>query len=151
MTTTIESPSLAVLAAARTTLPSFLADPQDLNHSGGNVSMCIIDGNGEVHGAMFGQAKLKSRDTYQVAWRKANQVWLSGYPTGRYEELVYSKEVDINASGLMHPELLGWEGGWPVIVNGIEIAVAVSGMRGESDSALVFASIKAVGGVVKSF
>jgi hypothetical protein len=71
-------------------LPAFLANPVDKGISGGNVSMCIADKNGQVCSAVWGDDKIKQRNTFQTAWRKASQVWITGIATDKYEELVYT-------------------------------------------------------------
>ena len=69
--------------------------------------------------------------------------------TGAFEEMVYSHRIDDAKFGIMKPEFIGWEGGWPaVIADGFRIAVAVSGMRGEKDTALVIEVVTAAGGTI---
>jgi uncharacterized protein GlcG (DUF336 family) len=138
-----------IIQAARELLPKYLADPADRQISDGNVSICIVDENGQVYGAMWGDNKIKHRDTFQTAWRKASQVWITGIATGKFEELVYTNRIDWSQYGIMKPELIGWEGGWPVTLTGeIRLAVAVSGMRGENDTKLAKEAVATVGGTV---
>jgi glc operon protein GlcG len=111
--------------------------------------MCIVNENGQVYGAMWGDDKIKQRNTFQTAWRKASQVWITGVETGKFEELVYTNQIDWSQYGIMKPDLIGWEGGWPVTLTGeIRLAIAVSGMRGEKDTELVAEAVAAVGGAV---
>ncbi|NOU35432.1 MAG: hypothetical protein HOO88_01455 [Kiritimatiellaceae bacterium] len=137
-----------ILQEAGKRLPVFLEDPADRG-SEGNVSMCIIDENGHVYGTMWGENKVKRRGSFQVAWRKASQVWMTGIATGKYEELVYSKQIDPSKYGIMHPDFIGWEGGLPVMLaDGTRLSAGVSGMRGQSDLNLIIQSVTAVGGKV---
>jgi uncharacterized protein GlcG (DUF336 family) len=139
-----------IIEEADKLLPAYLAEPEDRRISDGNVSLCIVDPNGRVYGKMWGDDKAKRRNTYQTAWRKASQVWLTGVATGKFEELVYTRKTDPYKFGIMHPDLIGWEGGWPVSIGGgIHLAVAVSGMRGEKDTDLVLKTIAASGGAIE--
>ncbi|MDO9542402.1 MAG: heme-binding protein [Kiritimatiellia bacterium] len=136
-----------IVQTAHKLLPMYLADPADRRINNGNVSICIIDKNGQVYGAMWGNDKVTLRYIFQTAWRKASQVWITGIATGKYEELVYTNKIDWAKYGIMKPDLIGWEGGWPVtLAGGIHLAVAVSGMRGEKDTDLVVKAVTAVGG-----
>jgi glc operon protein GlcG len=138
-----------ILQTARELLPTYLANPADRGISDGNVSMCIVDEKGQVSGAMWGEDKVKLRNAFQTAWRKASQVWITGIATGKYEELVYTNQIDWSKYGIMKPDLIGWEGGLPVTIEGeIHLGIAVSGMRGEQDTDLVIKAVTAVGGVV---
>jgi glc operon protein GlcG len=69
-----------------------------------------------------------------VAWTKASQVWLTGVKTGEYERMVFNKEVDENANGIEAPDLIGWEGGQPLVLkDGTVLSVGFSGFRGTTD------------------
>lgn len=115
-------------------IPVYMAVPEDKRISNGNVAVCIIDENGQVHGKMFGENKPRLRQSYKVAWTKASQVWLSGVKTGEYERMVFNKEVEENANGIDAPDLIGWEGGQPLCLNnGVKLSVGFSGLRGTSD------------------
>ena len=138
-----------ILQAAGNLLPNYLTNPADKGISDGNVSMCIVDEHGHVYGAMWGQDKVRQRNTFQTAWRKASQVWLTGIATGKYEELVFTNQVDSDKHGIMKPDLIGWEGGWPATFEGgIQLAVAVSGMRGEMDTDVAIKAVQTAGGTV---
>jgi uncharacterized protein GlcG (DUF336 family) len=138
-----------ILQTAGNLLPGFLEDPADMRLSDGNVSMCIVDENGRVYGAMWGKDKIKQRNTFQTAWRKASQVWITGIATGKFEELVYTNKIEWFKFGIIKPDLIGWEGGLPVTLEGsVRLAVAVSGMRGEKDVELVLKATAAAGGTV---
>jgi uncharacterized protein GlcG (DUF336 family) len=134
---------------AQTLVPKYLADKKDWCISEGNVSLCIIDARGRVFGEMWGENKLRMRNTFGTAWQKASQVWITGYPTCKYEELIYTNKLDWGKFGIIKPDFVGWEGGYPVTLKGdIKLAVAFSGMRGESDSAVVKKIVAAVGGKI---
>ena len=137
MTDAVQETVLRILEAVRALLPEFLADPIDQKQSGGNVSVCIVDGNGQVHGQMFGDDPIRKRATFQTAWRKASQAQITGYATGTFEELVYGKKLDEHPFGISKPDFIGWQGGHPFDIGGVRIAVAVSGMRGDKDTELV--------------
>jgi uncharacterized protein GlcG (DUF336 family) len=140
-----------IIENAARLLPGFLENPIDKGISDGNVSICIVDETGEVHGAMWGTDKLRHRGTFQTAWRKASQVWITGYPTGKYEELVFTNKIDHAKFGIQKPDFIGWEGGWPAEFDGgLHIAVAISGMRGEKDTELVKAAVEKAGGKIIS-
>jgi glc operon protein GlcG len=116
----------------------YLKKPEDEMISNGNVAICIIDHTGMVYGKMFGSDKSRLRKSYQVAWTKASQVWLTGVKTGAYERMVFNKEIDENANGIEAPDLIGWEGGQPVTLkNGQILSVGFSGFRGVSDLEIV--------------
>ena len=63
MTNPVQETVLRILETVRALLPEFLADPIDQKHSGGNVSVCIVDGSGQVHGQMFGDDPIRKRDS----------------------------------------------------------------------------------------
>jgi uncharacterized protein GlcG (DUF336 family) len=112
----------------------YMKEPQDESISHGNIAVCIIDETGGIYGKVFGNNKPCLRHSFRVAWAKASQVWLTGVRTGEYERMVFNKEVGENANGIDAPDLIGWEGGQPLILkNGDRIAVGVSGFRGVSD------------------
>ena len=115
-------------------IPHYMEDPADKGISNGNVAACIIDDQGAVHGKMFGTNKPRLRQSYKVAWTKASQVWLTGVKTGEYERMVFNKQVGENANGIETPDLIGWEGGQPLIMkNGSILSVGFSGFRGATD------------------
>lgn len=127
-----------ILAAIARRVPEYLANAEDFNICGGNLAVCIIDPEGNIHGRMFGDNKVKQREIFGVAWKKASQVWITGIATGKYEKMVYAGEIDPGKFGIMHPEFIGWEGGQPVALDGQTwIAAGFSGMRGVSDLDIV--------------
>lgn len=115
-------------------IPEYMENPEDKKISNGNVAVCIINAQGNVHGKMFGTNKPRMRQSYKVAWTKASQVWLTGVKTGEYERMVFNKEVEENANGIEAPDLIGWEGGQPLTLkNGTKLSVGFSGFRGVTD------------------
>jgi glc operon protein GlcG len=124
----------AIFAAIETLIPEYMLVPEDKNISNGNVAACIIDEQGNVYGKMFGTNHPRSRASHKVAWIKASQVWLTGVKTGEYERMVFNKEVGENAHGIEAPDLIGWEGGQPLLTkNGLKLSVGFSGFRGTTD------------------
>lgn len=147
--TRLKSMIAQIIQSAQDLLPGYLADPVEMSMSGGNVSICIVDETGQIYGTMWGSDLIRKRATFQTAWRKASQVWITGIATGTFEELVYSHRLDDSKFGIIKPDFIGWEGGWPAVIAGeFRIAVAVSGMSGEKDTALVMEAVAAVGGTV---
>lgn len=115
-------------------IPVYMNIPEDQCISNGNLAVCIIDEDGLVHGKMFGTNRPRLRQSYKVAWTKASQVWLTGVKTGEYEKLVFNKEVGENANGIEAPDLIGWEGGQPLLMkDGTKLSVGFSGFRGTTD------------------
>ncbi len=124
-------------------IPDYIANPDDLSISNGNVAICIIDDEGQVTGKLFGSNKNRFRESYRVAWTKASQVWITGYKTGEYEKLVYAGQIDENAYGISRPDMIGWEGGQPVTLkDGTKLSVGFSGFRGSSDIEIVLKAIQ---------
>jgi uncharacterized protein GlcG (DUF336 family) len=123
-----------IYTAVEKMIPLYMTVPEDKSISNGNLAVCIIEENGQVHGKMFGTNKPRLRQSYRVAWTKASQVWLTGVKTGLYERMVFNKEVDENANGIEAPDLIGWEGGQPLFMeNGKQLSVGFSGFRGTTD------------------
>lgn len=115
-------------------IPEYMQNPEDQCISNGNLAACIIDENNLVHGKLFGTDKARLRQSYKVAWTKASQVLLTGVKTGEYEKMVFNKEVGENANGIEAPDLIGWEGGQPLVMkNGTRFSVGFSGFRGTTD------------------
>jgi len=123
-----------LFAAIEALIPEYMQNPEDKCISNGNLAACIIDENGLVHGKMFGNDKPRLRQSYKVAWTKASQVLLTGIKTGEYERMVFNKQVGENDNGIEAPDLIGWEGGQPLIMkNGTKFSVGFSGFRGVTD------------------
>jgi glc operon protein GlcG len=93
---------------------------------------------------MFGTNRPRQRQSYKVAWTKASQVWLTGYKTGEYERLVFTKQVGENANGIEAPDLIGWEGGQPLaLADGSVLSVGFSGFRGTIDIEIMVKALEA--------
>ncbi len=123
-----------ILVELENLIPIYMQNPIDEKIANGNVAVCIIDENGNVTGKMYGKNKVRSRETYKVAWTKASQVWLTGIKTGEYEKLVFNKIIEENSNGIESPDLIGWEGGQPLnLPNGELLSVGFSGFRGVID------------------
>jgi glc operon protein GlcG len=119
-------------------LPEYLKNPEDAATSRGGSALAILNAQGESYGRMFGDIPSRQRECAQTAWKKANQVWLTGYATGQFETLVYSKEIDENQFGISRPEYIGWIGGVEAkTLSGARLILAFSGMRGEQDVAIL--------------
>ncbi|HKI46402.1 MAG TPA: heme-binding protein [Balneolales bacterium] len=124
----------AIFSAIEKMIPDYMAVTEDRAITNGNVAACIIDEDGLVYGKMFGTDKARQRQSYKVAWTKASQVWLTGEKTGEYERRVFNKEIGENANGIEAPDLIGWEGGQPLVrKNGSILSVGFSGFRGFND------------------
>ena len=132
-----------LIAAIESLIPEYMADPIDKNVTNGNLTVCIIDENNNVYGKIFNPEKIRARDSFKIAWTKASQVWITGYKTGEYETLVYSGKIDENKYGISKPDLLGWEGGQPIVLkSGKKLSIGFSGFRGISDLDIVVKAIK---------
>jgi glc operon protein GlcG len=121
-----------------------MADEEDRVKANGNVSVCIIDEEGRIYGKMFGLTdKIRSRETYRVAWLKASQVWITGIKTGEFEKLAFNREIDEKQFGIKRPDYIGWEGGQPVTLqDGTVLAVGFSGFRSASDLDIVIKALQ---------
>ena len=110
----------------------------DWSISEGNVSVCIIDDAGNIYGKIWGNDKLRGRRFYDVAYRKASQVWITGYATGEYERLVFADKLNYKDFGIELPDLMGWQGGQPLQLDAeTRISCGFSGFRGVNDLAIV--------------
>ena len=129
-------------------LPEYLQDPIDREMSGGNAAVCVIDEEGRVAGRIFGSDQGKGRWCFGIVNRKVLQVWSTGYATGRFEELVYSGQLDEGPFGINRPDFIGWQGGVPLLrEDGSLVAAAFSGFRGEKDVEIVERAAAKVGGL----
>ena len=119
-------------------MPKYLEDPIDRDMSRGNAAVCVIDPTGRVHGQIFGTDKAKARWCLGIATRKVLQVYSTGYPTGRFEELVYAGKLDDKPFGINRPDFIGWLGGVPLqLADGSKFAAAFSAFRGENDVKII--------------
>ena len=128
-------------------IPSYKSSEADWNISQGNVAVCIIDDAGNIYGKIWGTDKLRGRRYYDVAYRKASQVWITGYKTGEYERLVFTDKLNYKDFGIELPDLMGWEGGQPIQLDSeTRISCGFSGFKGVNDLAIVKkASQEAIG------
>jgi uncharacterized protein GlcG (DUF336 family) len=119
-------------------IPAFENSEPDWSISKGNVAVCIIDDAGNVFGKIWGSDKLKGRRYYDVAYRKASQVWITGYKTGEFERLVFTDKLNYRDFGIELPDLMGWEGGQPIQLDAETlISCGFSGFKGVNDLAIV--------------
>jgi uncharacterized protein GlcG (DUF336 family) len=120
-------------------IPVYMNNNEDKNISNGNTAVCIIDETGALFGKLFvNNNKIRTRESYRVAWIKASQVWLTGIKTGEYEKKVYIGEINEGIAGISKPDLIGWEGGQPITLkSGLKLSVGFSGFRGISDLEIV--------------
>lgn len=119
-------------------VPTYKNSAIDWNISAGNVAVCIIDDAGNIYGKIWGDDKLRGRKFYDVAYRKASQVWITGYKTGEYERLVFTDKLNYRDFGIELPDLMGWEGGQPIQLDAeTRISCGFSGFKGVNDLAIV--------------
>jgi uncharacterized protein GlcG (DUF336 family) len=119
-------------------IPEYMNNPQDKSISNGTAALCIIDKDGNVYGKIFGEDKIRSRQSFRVAWTKASQVWITGMKTGEFEKKVFNNEINEHQYGIQMPDFVGWIGGQPVTLkDGTVLSVGFSGFRGTSDLDLV--------------
>ena len=139
----LESTINKIFESIEKQIPAYKENPSDWNISGGNVAVCIIDQHGRIYGKMFGDDKIRQRSFFNVAWRKASQVWITGYKTGEYEKLVFSGQLDDQQFGIELPDLMGWEGGQPIQLDEeTKISAGFSGFRGVNDLAIVVNAVR---------
>src|ERR1700712_3841638 len=81
-------------------VPAYKTSEIDWKISEGNVAVCIIDDAGNIFGKIWGDDKLRGRKFYDVAYRKASQVWITGYRTGEYERLVFTDKLNYRDFGI---------------------------------------------------
>ncbi len=114
-------------------IPIYMANEEDRSISHGNVAVCMIDEEGQIYGKMFGADKIRRRSFYRIAWIKASQVWITKRKTGQFEELVFAGKLDDKPFGIERPDFIGWEGGQPLKLGNVNLAVGFSGFRGVND------------------
>jgi glc operon protein GlcG len=131
-------------------VPVYMAIPEDYAKSNGVASLCIIDENGRIYGKVFGNEKLRSRDSFKIAWTKASQVWITGIKTNDYEKLVFADQIDPQQFGIKLPDLVGWLGGQPITLHdGTKISVGFSGFRGTSDLEIVVKALEKLNPIIQ--
>ena len=119
-------------------IPEFKDSAPDWSISQGNVAVCIIDDFGNIYGKIWGEDKLKGRKYFDIAYRKASQVWITGYKTNEYEKLVFSDQLNYRDFGIELPDLMGWEGGQPFQLDSeTRISCGFSGFKGINDLGIV--------------
>ncbi len=137
-----------LIAEIERLVPACMENPEDRDNSQGNVTLFIIAGGGQIFGRMFGADNRRRRGTCRIAWQKATQVWMTGQSTGRYEKRVYGEGLDPGLDGLQHPDLIGWEGGLPVVAaDGTKFAVAMSGFTGKTDCDIIRRAVAQIPGL----
>lgn len=126
--------------------PEYLKEPLDRDRTAGNAAVFALGPDGAIHGHSFGDDQALRQKVYLIGSRKLLQVWRTGYPTGKFEELVYAGKMDETKFGLQRPDLIGWQGGIPLFApDGAMIAAAFSGFRGVTDVAILQRAAAAVG------
>jgi uncharacterized protein GlcG (DUF336 family) len=119
-------------------IPGYKSSEADWNISAGNVAVCIIDDAGNIYGKIWGYDKVRGRKFYDVAYRKASQVWITGYKTGEYERLVFTDQLNYKDFGIELPDLMGWQGGQPIQLDTeTRISCGFSGFKGINDLGIV--------------
>lgn len=127
-------------------IPGYSSNPADA-FAGGNVAVCIIDQEGNIHGKIWGSNKVRGREFFRLAWTKASQVWITKMKTGEYEKRLFNGEFDESVYGISKPDLVGWEGGQPVtLADGTVLSVGFSGFRGINDLDIVVKAVADVAG-----
>ena len=105
-------------------VPEYMANPEDELKAKGVASVCLITEDGQVYGKIFGNDKLRGRESFKNAWTKASQVWITGYKTNDYERMVFNGEIDPKRFGIALPDLIGWNGGQSLtLADGTKLAV----------------------------
>jgi uncharacterized protein GlcG (DUF336 family) len=119
-------------------IPNFKTSDIDWKISDGNVAICIIDDAGNIYGKIWGNDKVRGRGFYDIAYRKASQVWITNMKTGEYEVEVFSGRINYKEFGIELPDLMGWEGGQPLQLDSkTRIYCGFSGFEGINDLAIV--------------
>jgi uncharacterized protein GlcG (DUF336 family) len=125
-------------------LPFYLLNIEDERIANGNCAACIIDEDGIVYGRLYGTYKIRSRESFRIAWTKASQVWITGLKTGEYEKKFFNNEVA--ECGIEVPDLIGWEGGQPLTLkDGTKLFAGFSGIRGIYDLEIMVKAIEVMG------
>ena len=126
-------------------VPVYGQNEEDWSKNDGNVSLCIIDAGGNVHGRMFGNNKIIMRETYRIAWMKASQVHITGIKTGEFERLAFNGEINEKQFGIARPDYIGYKGGLPVTLKSGEVlSIGFSGYRGITDIEIIEKAVAAI-------
>lgn len=124
-------------------IPDYKNSPMDWRISEGNVAVCIITEDGRVFGKVFGTDKVRGRQFYTVAWKKASQVWITGFKTGEYEKMVFGGTMDPEDSPIPLPDLMGWIGGQPIKIDDeTTLSFGFSGFKGHNDLKIVEVAVE---------
>ncbi len=135
----------SIFEALEVEISGFRSSPEDWRISDGNVAICIITEDGKIYGKLFGKDRLKQRKFFTIAWKKASQVWITGYKTGDYEKIVFGGEMNPEDSPIELPDLIGWVGGQPIQIDGdTRLSIGFSGFRGFNDIEIVQKAIQKV-------
>ena len=119
-------------------IPEYEKSAEDWRISKGNVAICIVTEDGQVFGKLYGTHKLSQRKYFDIAWRKASQVWITGHNTCDYEKIVFGGEMDPDDSPIELPDLIGWMGGQLVSIDDqTKLAIGFSGFQGYNDIDIV--------------
>lgn len=133
----------AMFLKIETLLPVYLQNKEDERIAHGNCAACIIDDQGMVYGRLYGTDKIRSRETFRIAWTKASQVWITGLKTGEYEKKFFNNEIA--ECGIEVPDLIGWEGGQPLTLkDGTKLSAGFSGIRGIYDLEIMIKALEAM-------
>jgi len=132
--------------ALETEVATYKKSPEDWNICNGNVAVCLITDEGNVHGRLFGNNKLVQRTSYANAYKKASQVWITGQNTNDFERVVFGGGVDPEEySPIELPDLIGWLGGQRLEINDrITVSIGFSGFRGFNDVRIVQDALKRI-------
>lgn len=141
----LESTIAAIFQEIEKQIPEYENSPEDWHECEGHVAACIITEDGKVYGKLFGSDKLRQRKYFNIAWKKASQVWITGMKTGAYEKVVFGGEMDPEDSPIELPDLIGWIGGQPIRVDDeTQLSIGFSGFQGVNDLGIVEKAVKAV-------
>ena len=127
-----------VLIELENLVPGYENSSEDWRISKGNVAVCIVTEDGRVFGKVYGSDKTSQRKFFDIAWRKASQVWITGHNTGDYEQIVFGGSMDPDDAPIELPDLIGWMGGQLIHIDDqTKLAVGFSGFQGANDVAIV--------------
>lgn len=134
-----------IIEEAEKLIPFYMKNELDEKIANGNVAICIIDSDGMIYGKMFGNNKVRARESFKVAWTKASQVHITGYKTGEFEKLAFNNSINEEKYGIERPDYIGWEGGQPIsLANGTALSVGFSGFRGVIDLEIIIKALAKV-------
>ncbi len=128
-------------------IPGYSSNPADA-FAGGNVAVCIIDQEGNIHGKIWGSNKVRGREFFRLAWTKASQVWITGMKTGEYEKKLFNGEFDESTYGIVEARSHRMGGRSARDPRGTDtvLSVGFSGFRGINDLDIVVKAVADVAG-----